>query len=67
MNPEAGAVWLQRLTTVYPAAAWLNPIPENHWNYSHSTVMIRELMTERMYPMTLEGLERAMRALSAKR
>jgi len=67
MNPEAGAVWLQRLTTVYPAAAWLNPIPENQWDYSHSTAMLRELMTERMYPMTLEGLERAMRALSAKR
>src|SRR3954471_25042953 len=67
MNPEAGGLWLQRLTTVYPAAAWLNPIPEEHWGYSHSTQMIREVMTERMYPMTLEGLERAMRALSAKR
>jgi uncharacterized protein with von Willebrand factor type A (vWA) domain len=67
MNPEAGAIWLERLTTVYPAAAWLNPTPEDHWDYSHSTRMIRELMTDRMYPMTLEGLERAMRALSAKR
>jgi uncharacterized protein with von Willebrand factor type A (vWA) domain len=67
MNPEAGGVWLQRLTAVYPAAAWLNPVPEEHWDYSHSTMMIRELMTERMYPMTLAGLERAMRALSAKR
>ncbi len=67
MNPEAGALWLQRLTTVYPAAAWLNPTPEEHWDYSHSTMVIRELMTERMYPMTLDGLEKAMRALSAKR
>jgi hypothetical protein len=67
MNPEAGALWLQRLTTVYPAAAWLNPTPEEHWDYSHSTAMIRELMAERMYPMTLAGLERATRALSAKR
>jgi uncharacterized protein with von Willebrand factor type A (vWA) domain len=67
MNPEAGGLWLQRLTAVYPAAAWLNPVPEEQWDYSHSTVMIRELMAERMYPMTLGGLERAMRALSAKR
>jgi uncharacterized protein with von Willebrand factor type A (vWA) domain len=67
MNPEAGGVWLSRLTAVYPAAAWLNPVPEEEWSYSHSTIMIRALMTERMYPMTLGGLERAMRALSAKR
>ncbi len=66
MNPEAGGLWLRRLTTVYPAAAWLNPVPEEQWDYSHSTMMIRELMTERMYPMTLGGLEKAMRALSAK-
>ena len=66
MNPEAGAVWLQRMTAVYPAAAWLNPEPEAHWSYSHSTKIIQELMNDRMYPLTLEGLDRATRALRKK-
>ena len=66
-NPEAGAVWLQRMTGVYPSAAWLNPVPEAHWDYSQSTTMIRELMADRMYPLTLEGLDEAARALSRKR
>jgi uncharacterized protein with von Willebrand factor type A (vWA) domain len=59
-NEEAGAVWLQRLTNVYPAAAWLNPIPEAHWSYSQSTKLIRQLMNDRMYPLTLSGLDDAM-------
>jgi uncharacterized protein with von Willebrand factor type A (vWA) domain len=66
-NEEAGAVWLKRLTATYPAAAWLNPTPEDYWDYSASTAMIRSLMDERMYPLTLEGLEQAMRALRKKR
>jgi uncharacterized protein with von Willebrand factor type A (vWA) domain len=65
-NEEAGAVWLQRLTNVYPAAAWLNPIPEAHWSYSQSTKLIRQLMNDRMYPLTLSGLDDAMRSLSRK-
>jgi uncharacterized protein with von Willebrand factor type A (vWA) domain len=65
-NPEAGAAWLQRMTGVYPAAAWLNPVPEEHWRHSHSTAMIRQLMTDRMYPLTLAGLDDAARALSRK-
>lgn len=66
MNEEAGAVWLQRLTTTYPAAAWLNPTPEAHWGYSQSTAMIRQAMGDRMYPLTLAGLDDAMRALTRK-
>ncbi|MGQ0559236.1 MAG: vWA domain-containing protein [Sphingosinicella sp.] len=65
-NEEAGALWLQRLTNTYPAAVWLNPVPEQYWGYSASTQMIRQLMHERMYPMTLEGLDAAMRTLSRK-
>lgn len=65
-NEEAGAVWLQRMTNTYPAAAWLNPVPEDHWNYSQSTKVIRELMNDRMYPLTLEGLDNAMRELTRK-
>jgi uncharacterized protein with von Willebrand factor type A (vWA) domain len=66
-NPEAGATWLQRMTGIYPSAAWLNPVPEAHWDYSQSTTMIRQLMADRMYPLTLEGLDEAARALSRKR
>ena len=65
-NDEAGAVWMQRLTTTYPAAAWLNPTPEQHWGYSQSTKMMRELMNDRMFPLTLAGLDDAMRGLSRK-
>ena len=66
-NEEAGAVWLKRLTAAYPAAAWLNPIGEDYWDYSASTAMIRTLMDGRMFPLTLEGLETAMRGLSKKK
>jgi uncharacterized protein with von Willebrand factor type A (vWA) domain len=65
-NDEAGAVWMHRLTTTYPAAAWLNPTPQAHWGYSQSTQMIRDLMAGRMFPLTLAGLDDAMRGLSRK-
>ncbi len=63
-NEEAGAVWLDRLTQVYEHAVWLNPTPERHWGYAHSTGVIRQLLNERMFPLTLEGLERAMKQLA---
>jgi uncharacterized protein len=66
-NEEAGSVWLHRLTTTYPAAAWLNPTPEQHWGYSQSTRIIQQAMTNRMYPLTLAGLDDAMRELTRKR
>ena len=62
-NEEAGSVWMERLTRTYPAAVWLNPVPENQWDYTHSTRMMRQLMGNRMYPLTLEGLDAAMREL----
>ena len=65
-NDEAGAVWVQRMATTYPSAAWLNPTPEQYWDYSHSTQLVRQLMQGRMYPLTLDGLDDAMRALSRK-
>jgi uncharacterized protein with von Willebrand factor type A (vWA) domain len=67
MNEEAGAVWIKRLTATYPAAAWVNPTPEDHWDYSASTAMIRTLMDGRMYPLTLSGLDEATRELRKKR
>ncbi|HEX7953864.1 MAG TPA: VWA domain-containing protein [Burkholderiales bacterium] len=63
-NEEAGAVWLQRMLNVYPHAAWLNPTPQDRWDYYESIGMVRNLMGGRMYPLTLEGLEQAMRALA---
>src|SRR5688572_4615772 len=67
MNEEPGSVWIERLTATYPAAAWLNPTPEQYWGHSYSTMMLKTLMHERMYPLTLEGLDDAMRELSRKR
>jgi uncharacterized protein with von Willebrand factor type A (vWA) domain len=67
MNPEAGAVWMQRVTHTYPAAVWLNPAHRDHWDYSQSTKIIRQLMNDRMYPLTIEGIDEAMRELTRKR
>ncbi len=63
-NAEAGAVWLQRALEHWPNAVWLNPVREQHWSYTHSIQMIREIFSERMYPLTLQGLEQATRELS---
>ncbi|PWG03704.1 vWA domain-containing protein [Sphingosinicella humi] len=65
-NEEAGAVWMQRMVNTYPSAVWLNPLGERYWGYSQSIGLIRALMQDRMYPLTLEGLDEAMRTLSRK-
>jgi len=62
-NDEAGAVWLKRVLEVYPRAVWLNPEPEEIWLYRQSIGILKEIMGGRMYPTTIQGLERAMRAL----
>jgi uncharacterized protein with von Willebrand factor type A (vWA) domain len=62
-NEEAGQVWLERVTRSYPACVWLNPVPEHQWEYTMSTRILRQLLANRMYPLTLEGLDRAMREL----
>ena len=66
-NEEAGQVWLERLTEAYPSAAWLNPTPEAYWGHSMSTRILKSLMKDRMFGLTLEGLDQAMRELSRKR
>lgn len=63
-NEEPGETWMKRLTNVYQSAAWLNPIPEQHWSHSQSIQMIKTLMEGRMFPLTLDGLDRATRELS---
>ena len=63
MNPEAGEVWLRRLAETWPDHVWLNPVPQDHWRYTQSIEMIRQIFPDRMMPMTLDGLTQAMRLL----
>jgi uncharacterized protein with von Willebrand factor type A (vWA) domain len=63
VNEEAGSVWLDRIIRTYPHAVWLNPVAQKHWDYSESTTIIRRIFSDRMYPITIEGLENAMKEL----
>ena len=63
-NEEAGAVWMQRLARHYEHLVWINPVPKQHWEHSYSIGLVRQLIDDRMFPMTIEGLEQAMRKLS---
>jgi uncharacterized protein len=63
-NEEPGAEWLQRLTNAFPRYAWINPEPQGVWGYRQSISVIQQLMQQRMYPLTVQGLEGAMRLLS---
>src|SRR5712672_1215895 len=63
-NEEPGAAWIKRFTEVYSKCVWLNPEPEEIWNYRQSIGIMKELMNGKMYPTTLAGLERAMRVLA---
>jgi len=51
------------MVRTYPACVWLNPVPEAHWEHTYSIKMMRQIMGGRMYPLTLDGLDRAMREL----
>ena len=63
-NEEAGAEWMQRLTNAFPKFAWINPEPQGVWQYRQSIGVIQQLVNQRMYPLTIKGLEEAMRLLS---
>jgi uncharacterized protein with von Willebrand factor type A (vWA) domain len=62
-NEETGAAWIERVARTYPACVWLNPVAEKEWDYTQSIRIMRQLMGGRMYPLTLEGLDKAMREL----
>lgn len=62
-NEESGEVWMQRLGHIYQKAVWLNPIPEEHWRYSQSIQIMKTLMQDRMYSLSLSGIDSAMREL----
>jgi uncharacterized protein len=63
VNPEPGQTWIERVTRTYPSCVWLNPVPENQWEFTQSVRMMRQLFADRMYPLTLAGLDQAMREL----
>src|SRR6056300_634474 len=63
-NEESGEVWLRRLRQTYDKCVWLNPVPEDEWKYTQSITITNQLMEGKMFPLTLQGLERAMGALT---
>lgn len=63
-NEEPGELWLRRITDQFDHTVWLNPVPRQHWDYTRSIAMVRSLLGDRMYPLTLEGLDQAMRELT---
>jgi uncharacterized protein with von Willebrand factor type A (vWA) domain len=63
-NEEAGEAWLKRVVATYPHSVWLNPVPAKHWDYTPSIGIIEKIFEERMFELTLDGLDRAMRELS---
>jgi uncharacterized protein with von Willebrand factor type A (vWA) domain len=65
-NDEPGEVWLRRLLEAYPRAVWLNPVPERYWTGTGSIGMIRRISEDRMFPLTLDGIDRAMARLKRR-
>jgi hypothetical protein len=64
-NEEPGAIWLHRVKEIYESFVWLNPTPEQHWAHTPSVGLIRDIIgADRMFPLTLKGLDGAMRELS---
>ncbi|HEX3883480.1 MAG TPA: VWA domain-containing protein [Stellaceae bacterium] len=63
-NDESGEAWMRRLLGFYAKAIWLNPVPEKYWGGTTSIGMIQAIMEHRMFPLTIEGIDRAMRELT---
>lgn len=66
-NDEAGFVWLDRLKDQFSDMVWLNPVPVDEWRYTESIGMVREFMKDRMFPLTMGGLQQAIKALKDKK
>lgn len=64
-NQEPGRVWLERLLAHFPKAVWLNPQPQQWWQHYHSISIIQQIMQNRMYPLTLDGLSNAIKTLTS--
>ncbi len=65
-NHEPGRVWMQRIASHFPRLVWLNPEPDEHWKWTPSIQITREIIGNRMFPLTLDGIDRAMRELKRK-
>ncbi len=63
-NEESGEMWMRRLLEVYDKVAWINPVPEDEWQFTQSVAITNQLLEGHMYPLTLKGLEEAMAYLS---
>jgi uncharacterized protein with von Willebrand factor type A (vWA) domain len=63
-NEEPGAAWMERFSEIYDKVIWLNPTPQETWEYSSSVMMTQELVGGNMYPLTIKGLEEGMSQLS---
>ena len=63
-NEEAGAVWCQRITDAFEHFVWLNPTPKEYWQHSYSIEIVKELIEDRMFPLSVKGLEEAMALLT---
>ena len=63
-NEESGQVWMQRMLDQFEHSVWLNPVPERHWEYTPSIKLLKQVMADRMFPLTLDGLDRAMKELN---
>lgn len=63
-NEEAGELWMRRLRETYDKVIWINPLPEDEWEYTQSVSITRQLLEGRMYPLSLKGLEEGMSYLS---
>ena len=62
-NPESGQTWMTRLTNAFQHTVWLNPVAQDYWRYTHSIAMVQQMMNNRMFPLTLAGLDSAMKEL----
>ena len=63
-NDEAGAEWLQRIVDIYQNVIWINPVELKHWEFTPSTQIVNQIISNRMFPLTLEGLDNGMKELS---
>ena len=63
-NDEPGRVWLERAITQWPSYIWINPVIEKHWEYSESTMIIKDIFQNRMVPLTLDGIDKATKILA---
>ena len=66
-NEEPGGLWLERISDIYSNVVWLNPVEEKHWDFTPSTQIINQILAGRMFPLTLDGIDNAMRELSMKK